>query len=51
MCADARKELKKIKEARYLYEDSDDPNNPIIMTDKERKATEIEFENYIKKNC
>ncbi|MCH8263245.1 MAG: hypothetical protein IIA77_09440 [Proteobacteria bacterium] len=51
MCADARKELKKIKEARYLYEDSDDPNNPIIMTDEERKATEIEFENYIKKNC
>ena len=51
MCTDARKELKKIKEARYLYEDSDDPNNPIIMTDKERKATEIEFENYIKKNC
>jgi len=51
MCANARQELKKIKEARYLYEDSDDPNNPRIWTDKERKATEIEFENYIKKNC
>jgi len=51
MCADARKELKKIKEARYLYEDSDDPNNPRIWTDEERKAEEKKYEDYIKKNC
>ena len=51
MCADARKELIEIKEADFLYEKTDDPNNLIIMTDKERKAEEIKYENYIKKNC
>lgn len=51
MCADARKELIKTKEASYLYEDTDDPNNPRIWTDKERKAEEMRIEKYIKKNC
>ena len=51
MCADARKELIEIKEAGFLYKETDDPNNPIIMTDNERKAEEIKYENYIKKNC
>lgn len=51
MCADARKALQKIKNARFLYEKTDDPNNPKIMTNEERKAEEIRFENQIKKNC
>ncbi len=51
MCAAIRKKLKKIKDAGFLYEKTDDPNNPIILTDEERKAKEIKYENYIKKNC
>ena len=51
MCADARKALQKIKNARFLYEKTDDSNNPKIMTNEERKAEEIRFENQIKKNC
>jgi len=51
MCADARKDLQEIKDARFLYQETDDPNNPIIMSDQERKAKELRFEKYIKKNC
>jgi len=51
MCADAREELQKMKNASFLYEDTDDPKNPKIMTDEERKAEEIRFEKEIKKNC
>ena len=51
MCADARKELQKMKNASFLYDKTDDPDNPKIMTDEERKAEEIRFENEIKKNC
>ena len=51
MCADAREELQKMKNASFLYEDTDDPENPKIMTDEERKAEEIRFEKEIKKNC
>ena len=50
-CADLRKELKAMKEASFLYKETDDPNNPIIRTDKEREADEMRFEDYIKKNC
>ncbi len=51
MCADARKKLQKMKDASYLYQETDDPNNPIIMSDEERKAEEKKLEKYIKKNC
>ncbi len=51
LCANARQELKKNKEASFLYEDTDDPNNPRIWTDEERKAEEKKYEDYIKKNC
>jgi len=51
MCEDARKELQEIKDASFLYQKTDDPNNPIIMSDQERKVEELRFEKYIKKNC
>ncbi len=51
MCADARKELQDIKDASFLYQPTDDPNNPEIITDEERKAEELKHEKYIKKNC
>ena len=51
MCEDARKELQEIKDASFLYQKTDDPNKPIIMSDQERKVEELRFEKYIKKNC
>jgi len=51
ICADARKELQEIKDASFLYRNTDDPNNPEIITDEERKAEELKYEKYIKKYC
>jgi len=51
ICADARKELQEIKDASYLYRETDDPNNPEIITDEERKAEQLKYEKFIKKNC
>ncbi len=35
-CARARKDLQNIKNARFLYKKSADPNNPVIYSDEER---------------
>ena len=51
ICAEARKELQDIKDASFLYRPTDDPNNPEIITDEERKAEQLKYEKYIKKNC
>jgi Domain of unknown function (DUF4124) len=51
ICADARKELQEIKDASFLYRNTDDPNNPEIITDEERKAEQLKYEKYIKKYC
>ncbi|RKZ49965.1 MAG: hypothetical protein DRQ48_04070 [Gammaproteobacteria bacterium] len=51
ICAEARKELQEIKDASFLYRPTDDPNNPEIITDEERKAEELKYKKYIKKYC
>ena len=51
ICADARRDLKENKEASALYTETDDPDNPRIWSDEERKAEEKKFEEFIKKNC
>ncbi len=51
ICVDARKELQEIKDASFLYRNTDDPNNPEIITDEERKAEELKYEKYIIKYC
>jgi len=51
ICAEARRELQEIKDASYLYRETDDPNNPAIITDEEREAEQLKYEKYIKKNC
>ncbi len=51
VCADARRNLKKNKEASSLYTKTDDPDNPRIWTNEERNAEEKRFEEFIKKNC
>ncbi len=50
-CADFRKELQESKDAKVVYEKTDDPNNPRFYTDEERKVEEEKYEKYIKKNC
>jgi uncharacterized protein DUF4124 len=50
-CAKARKELQEIYDASLLYEKTDDPYNPKIISDEERKAEEEKYEKYIKKYC
>ncbi|MEE8382401.1 MAG: DUF4124 domain-containing protein [Thermodesulfobacteriota bacterium] len=51
VCADARKELQEIKDASFLYRETDDPNNPAIITDEERKTEQLKYKKYIKKHC
>lgn len=50
-CAALTKKIKKIKDARFLYQDTDDPYNPKIASDETRKAEENKYDKYIKENC
>ena len=50
-CAKLKKKLSKAKKASLLYEKTDDPDNPRIYTDEERKAEEKKYEKYIRENC
>jgi HD superfamily phosphohydrolase len=50
-CADMRKKLQKMKISTHLYEETDDPNNPKIYSNEERKTEEGKYEEYIKENC
>jgi uncharacterized protein DUF4124 len=50
-CAKTIKELQEMKNASFLYEKSDDPNNPKIISDDQRKLEEEKYEKYIKENC
>ena len=50
-CDEIIKELQEMKQASFLYEDTDDPNNPKIMSDETRKIEEVKYAKYIKENC
>lgn len=50
-CSKMKKELRETKDAGFIYEETDDPKNPKIYTDEERKAEEAKYEKYIKENC
>jgi uncharacterized protein DUF4124 len=50
-CAKLIAELQEAKDASLLYEDTDDPDNPKILSDEERKVEEEKYEKYIKENC
>lgn len=50
-CSALRKKLAKLKQASALYEKTDDPNNPKILTDEERKAAEEKYRQYLAENC
>lgn len=50
-CAGIIKELQEMKDAGLFYEKTEDPYNPKIYTDEERKAEEEKYAKYIKENC
>ena len=50
-CAEANKKLKKMKDSSFLYKKTDDPDNPKLLSDEERKIEEGRYENYINENC
>ena len=50
-CDEYKGMLQKMMDARYLYEKTDDPKNPKILSDEARKAEETKYKQYIKKNC
>ena len=50
-CAELLSEVKKMKEARFIYKKTDDPLNPEIMSDQEHKAAIDKYEQFISKNC
>jgi len=50
-CSKLKKELEEMRIASHLYDETDDPNNPRIYTDEERKVEEEKFRDHIKENC
>lgn len=50
-CVELKKELQETKDASLLYEKTDDPDNPRILSDKERQSEENKYERYIEENC
>ncbi|MBL1141285.1 MAG: DUF4124 domain-containing protein [Proteobacteria bacterium] len=50
-CSDMKQKLQKMKRSTHLYEETDDPFNPKVYSNEERKAEEGKYENYIKENC
>ncbi len=50
-CAEVIKALQEKKDASFLYEETDDPNNPKFLSNEERKSEEEKHVKYILKNC
>ena len=50
-CSRAKKQLQKYKDARYIYRRTDDPENPIIDTDEQRKEETEKLEKEINERC
>ena len=50
-CQRLRQELASMRDASALYEETDDPNNPNILSDKQRKLEEQKYQDYIDDNC
>ncbi len=50
-CALAKEELQKLRDVNILYEETDDPNKPKIISESERDMRRMEQESFIQKNC
>ena len=44
-------ELQDMQSASFLYEDTDDPLNPRIVSDEERQQEQKKYQDFINKNC
>ncbi len=50
-CAEQNKKLKDMKDSSFLFKETNDPDNPVFLSDEEREIEESKYEEYIKKNC
>lgn len=50
-CAEARKQLEKIINAGFLFEKTDDPRNPRVLTEEERSAETERLRKQVEKWC
>ena len=50
-CAEARKDLQQVQNASFLYKKSEDPRNPKVYSEEERRQITLGLENDIKKWC
>ena len=50
-CAKLKKELQESKDASALYEETDDPNNPRILSNEEREEEISKYVKHIQDNC
>ena len=50
-CKKARKKLQGIKNASFLYDETDDPDNPLVYSDEKRRKATADAEKSVKKWC
>lgn len=50
-CRRVQSDLTRMQSAGYLYEETDDPFNPTILTDAQRKQEEQKYRKYLDENC
>lgn len=50
-CERVRTDLSTMKNAGFLYEETDDPLNPSILTDAQREQEQKRYQQYLDENC
>ncbi len=50
-CQRVQADLTRMQNAGYLYEETDDPFNPTILSDKQRLQEQKRYQDYLDKNC
>ncbi len=50
-CQRVQADLTRMKNAGYLYEETDDPFNPSILSDEQRTQEQRRYQDYLDKNC
>ncbi|MEQ8937161.1 MAG: hypothetical protein RLT30_00510, partial [Gammaproteobacteria bacterium] len=50
-CKRVQADLTRMQSASYLYEETDDPLNPTILSDAQRKEEQQKYRKYLDENC
>lgn len=50
-CKRVQADLTRMQSASYLYEETNDPFNPTILTDAQRKQKQQKYRKYLDENC